>query len=135
MSLPYEQIMEICSKGLQEESYNFRKLQSKQEFIENVKDLTTKFIDGTEFSGLSTHSEEIQLFNNEAQDANDKGEEEKTNENESDESEHFEDEEEKEVLMLEKPPSPIVKRALVSQSSYLIRKENLIQGKILKIIY
>ena len=109
--------------------------------IDHIQDLAAKFIDEIEFHRLSTQNEEIQSFHNEVEDKNDtEGEMNNIPGDKSDESEHFNDEkEEKDSLIPNKPSNPIVKKnPITSQSNYIeiiIRKQNMIEGKLEKSYY
>jgi len=57
MTLPYQDIIELCAKIAEESQFNFQTLKNNEKFIADVKELGSKFMEMVNFEHLFTQRE------------------------------------------------------------------------------
>jgi len=99
MSLPFQELLDLCSKKIDEAGYNLRSLMKDEEFCLKSEELVNNFMDLIEFDHLNHYKEQDVFQKNQDQDDNEENNDIKKEEQKSREeieSEQTKDEEEEE---------------------------------------
>ena len=99
MSLPFQELLDLCSKKIDEAGYNLRSLMKDEEFCLKTEELVNNFMDLIEFDHLNHYKEQDVFQKNQDQDDNEENNDIKKEEQKSREeieSEQTKDEEEEE---------------------------------------